>query len=122
MTKRPQGQEGASFCFHRDDWNSGGNRRLQIRDLKSSMRDGKTVLGHSNKGGIPMAKKKVKITCSRCGKDVFGFKEGGGITVKYKDRVLRIEPGGNVTFVCRICGAMTVVNLEEDSSEENQEL
>jgi len=36
--------------------------------------------------------------------------------------MLRIEPGGNVTFVCRICGAMTVVNLEEDSLEENQEL
>ena len=66
--------------------------------------------------------KKVKITCSQCGKDIFGFKEGGGITVKYKDRMLRIEPGGNVTFVCRICGAMTVVNLQKDRSEENQEL
>lgn len=65
---------------------------------------------------------KVKITCPQCGKDIFGFRECGGITVKYKDRMLRIEPGGNVTFVCRICAAMTVVNLEEDSLEENQEL
>lgn len=39
--------------------------------------------------------KKVKITCSQYGKDIFGFKEGGGITVKYKDRMLRVEPGGN---------------------------
>ena len=69
-----------------------------------------------------MAKKGVKIICSQCRKDIFGFREGGGITVKYKDRMLRIEPGGNVTFACRICGAITVVSPEEDGSEENQEL
>jgi len=61
--------------------------------------------------------KKVKITCSQCGKDIFGFEEAGGITVKYKDRRLRIEPGGNVIFVCRVCGALTVVNLEKESPE-----
>ena len=65
-----------------------------------------------------MSEERVKITCSQCGKDTFGIKEGGGITIKYKDRILRIEPEGNVTFVCRFCGTMTVVNLKENSSRE----
>jgi len=65
-----------------------------------------------------MAEKRVKIKCSQCGKDIFGFREAGGITIRYKGRMLRIEPGGNVTFVCRVCGTMTVVNVKEDSLEE----
>jgi len=62
------------------------------------------------------AEERGRLTCPQCGKDIFGFREAGEITIKYKDRMLRIGPKA-VIFTCRACGAMTVVSLKEDSLE-----